>query len=724
MAMAIKSASNSAVALAAGLGLLLGVLIAGMAGFLTPFAAAPALLILLGCALAGAAAVVVFGLIVERGRVGRLRERAAQRRALLDQELDRARQQLAAGTADPEALNARLGTLLLLRDEPGEALRYLKLADHDEQQSGLLYNNAGVALALQGRHEKAAKALRAAARRLEDDPAVELNRCLAALRADDLKSALRHLRAAGEAADGGAWRQVRALLETRRENPERAVGILQELRDETDGDDPLQINALGVALAERGSLDEAERTFEQALTVDSRLAAAQANLGLVALLNGRYRQALANLRRAVSLDPALELAHSNLGIVHHLLGDFDDSKNAWRTALQLNGGLVAAHHNLSQAYLEQRRHEEALLAAEQALRHRPEETASRINYGCALFHLRRLDEAAEQFELCAEQTPKSALAHHDLGLAYAVSGRLDPAIAAFQKAAELEPQEPSHRQAIAYTYHINGLQREAHRAYEELLSDGKTAELCYHAGLCDYALGRHEMAVNWFEEALRLRPEMTQTQFPLGCAYAACDRADLALQYWEKGLEGEPESPDLLSNLGLAYYRLGRNDESMSALRRAYFVRPDDPTFCNNLALAYARAGRFQRAADFFENTVDITPDSVVARCNLGLAYYLSGRVEEALEVWTDASKVDPNYYLRRQKSDLTNTFDDVELRAPDLDWQSRALPRLPITAGFCHRFIAQLPDLPWQVMVTEDMVSDGEQARAWQDAKFAVVPR
>jgi len=264
---------------------------------------------------------------------------------------------------------------------------------------------------------------------------------------------------------------------------------------------------------------------------------------------------------------------------------------------------------------------------------------------------------------------------------------------------------------------------DAYRAYQEVLGLERSPWVCYHLGLTDYAMARYEPALEWLVEALAKQPGLHQAYFPLGCAHAALNHAVQALSCWERGLSSAPASPALLSNVGLAYYRRKRTAEAIDALRRAFFVRPDEPSFANNLALAYAQAGRYDQSADFFAKAVALRPKSVIARCNLGLAYYLGGMVEKAVEEWTWASQVDPRYFQRRQRQELQNTFDDVELRALDVDWQSRALPVPPITAGYLPRFLAPVPALPWQVVVTEDMTTSGESLREWQDERFALLP-
>ena len=720
----LRSLPAGSYLLASLLGLLVAFAFAGSQELLTPERWRRLVLVLTLGACAGWLALAVYLTVLAAGHRMVDRLRAARRHARMEHQVELTEAELAAtrDEAVERRLLQRVGVLHLLLGNGTSAVRHLKRAEEETDDTPWLFNNVGVALALQSRLERAHQVLTAAARRDPREAATRLNLCLLERRMGRPHNALKHLRQAGEAAKGRRWRLLQAELETRDGRPTVAGAMLRELLDDGSRDAAAQ-NTLGAALAADGEYAAAEECFRKALASRYGYGAAHANLGLIDYRNGRLRTALRRLRGAARLAPTEPYVHVAAGVVSHRLQRMEESKAAFRQALQLEPTLFEAHADLAEALLDQNRYEEALLAAEQALRGEPDSGAARLSYGSALYHLSRYDEAIVQFEQATADPSTAALAYHDLGLTFAVSGRLDPALEAIRTAVELEPETGLHQRALAYAFHINGELTDAYNVYRGLVLTDHSASVCYHVGLCDYVLDRHQTAIEWFEEALAADPALHQCFFPLGCAYAAQGRPDRALEYWTKGVEHEPESAELLCNLGLAHYQRGNTEEALSLLRRAYFVKPDDPYFNNNLALVYCQAGRYDRASEFFENTVDLMPDSVVAHCNLGLSFYLSDLVDAALEQWTVAAKVDPGYYQRRQAQDLKNTFDETHLRALDVDWQSRALPQHPLTAGFLTRYVTQLPDLPWHVIVTQDLGFSDEEMLRWSDAQFRIVP-
>jgi protein O-mannosyl-transferase len=86
-------------------------------------------------------------------------------------------------------------------------------------------------------------------------------------------------------------------------------------------DNPRARVSLGAGLYAAGRLDEAEREFRIALSLDESSAPAHLNLGSVLCAKGRVDEGVAHLERALALDPASPDAHRNLGEAHASRGE-------------------------------------------------------------------------------------------------------------------------------------------------------------------------------------------------------------------------------------------------------------------------------------------------------------------------------------------------------------------------------------------------------------------
>ena len=91
---------------------------------------------------------------------------------------------------------------------------------------------------------------------------------------------------------------------------EPQMGITHALP--AQGADAETRNALGVALARRGSLAEAEVQLREAMAMAPRASHVRSNLGRVLMLAGRNDEAIAMLQEAVRLDEADDTARGNL----------------------------------------------------------------------------------------------------------------------------------------------------------------------------------------------------------------------------------------------------------------------------------------------------------------------------------------------------------------------------------------------------------------------------
>jgi spermidine synthase len=105
---------------------------------------------------------------------------------------------------------------------------------------------------------------------------------------------------------------------------------------------------MGVALGRAGDLAGAAENFTQAVLADSVSAEAHANLGLVALADGRDAQAVAETERAIALDPVAETYLFQLGEIHRQGRRLREAADAYRRALDLRPGQAATSEKLAE----------------------------------------------------------------------------------------------------------------------------------------------------------------------------------------------------------------------------------------------------------------------------------------------------------------------------------------------------------------------------------------
>lgn len=150
-------------------------------------------------------------------------------------------------------------------------------------------------------------------------------------------------------------------------DPVRAITVLEGLPQE----DVEALNSLGIAYGAAGRYEDAIRTFERVLTLDSTNALAYQNLASMTLREAlamrdrnaalaRIQTAEAHVRKALAADPGLAGAHTILGVILSQTGRKGEAIESWKQAVALDASEFNALYNLWLALASAGRRDEAV----------------------------------------------------------------------------------------------------------------------------------------------------------------------------------------------------------------------------------------------------------------------------------------------------------------------------------------------------------------------------
>jgi tetratricopeptide (TPR) repeat protein len=131
-------------------------------------------------------------------------------------------------------------------------------------------------------------------------------------------------------------------------------------------------NSLGIALAEKGRLDEAIPHFEKVVALDPANRDAHANLGRAYTAQKRLDQAIPHFEKALERNPGSAELHSQLGFALANRNRVAEAIPQLERALEISPGLVEARYYLGSALMMNGRRAEALAQWRQALRQDPD----------------------------------------------------------------------------------------------------------------------------------------------------------------------------------------------------------------------------------------------------------------------------------------------------------------------------------------------------------------
>jgi tetratricopeptide (TPR) repeat protein len=201
-------------------------------------------------------------------------------------------------------------------------------------------------------------------------------------------------------------------------------------------------NNLGLALGQKGRLDEAITHFQKAVEVNPELAEAQNNLGLALEQKGRLDEAITHFQKAVEVNPELAHAQYNLWSALAQKGRLDEAITHFQKAQELNPKNARADFNLAYALYSQGRISEALAYWRRGLRGEPDT-------------LPVLNQVAWVLATCPEASDRNGTEAVELATrAVQLSNGRDPAVlytlaAAYAEVGRFPEAAQTTRQAVA-----------------------------------------------------------------------------------------------------------------------------------------------------------------------------------------------------------------------------------------------------------------------------------
>jgi tetratricopeptide (TPR) repeat protein len=229
----------------------------------------------------------------------------------------------------------------------------------------------------------------------------------------------------------------------------------------------------GALFFQRGYLDQAEESFQQALREDPSSAEALYGIGSVYLNQNKNAAARETFERAVKL-PAnypdtLPDAWNNLGVISTREGHVDESVPCFLEALKLNPRHLLSLDNLGNAYRAKKQWDDARKVLERALEVAPQDPEANYSLGMVFAQTGENDKAYEHLQRALQARPVYPEALNNLGVLYLVTQRRDQAVESFEKCIHVAPGFDQAYLNLARVYALEGARDKARSVLLELL---------------------------------------------------------------------------------------------------------------------------------------------------------------------------------------------------------------------------------------------------------------
>jgi tetratricopeptide (TPR) repeat protein len=148
---------------------------------------------------------------------------------------------------------------------------------------------------------------------------------------------------------------------------------------------------------------------------------------------------------------------------------------------------------------------------------------------------------------------------------------------------------------------------------------GTNANAWNYLGLAYQYGGQATNAIDAYQKALKLNPDLTVVHYNLGCLYLDQNRPDYAKSALTAFTLRQNNFPDAWVKLGTAQYRLRDTAAAEKSFNEALRLSPQNPEVLNNLALVYLQKNRPSDAESYLNACLAQQPNYAPALLNLAV---------------------------------------------------------------------------------------------------------
>ena len=210
----------------------------------------------------------------------------------------------------------------------------------------------------------------------------------------------------------------------------------------------------------------------------------------------------------------------------------------------------------------------------------------------------------------------------------------------------------------------------------------------FNRGLTLFHLGHLEDAIASYDKAIEIKNDFYKGWYNRGRALGELGLLEDAISCFNTAIEIRPNYQEAWSSNGLALLKLGRVDEAIFSYDKSLELEPLDPENWYYRGVALSGNGLYEDAIDSYDKALEIEPYLHDAWIDKGVAQGQLGEWAQAIASWDEALKIRPDFYLTWFNRAVA--FDNLGRRKEAVVSYDKALeiePNFPI--GWYNRAVA-----------------------------------
>ncbi len=155
--------------------------------------------------------------------------------------------------------------------------------------------------------------------------------------------------------------------------------------------------------------------------------------------------------------------------------------------------------------------------------------------------------------------------------------------------------------------------------------------------------GNLEDAIQTYDQALELKPDLAEVWNNRGVALTRLQRYHEAIASYERAIQLRDHYADAWNNRGVALGKLHHYDAAILSYQKAIDFKPNYMDAWNNLGFALAKIQKYDQAISAYNKAAKIRPDFYRIWYNKARCYAVQGHVELSLENLKRAIRLNPD---------------------------------------------------------------------------------
>jgi tetratricopeptide (TPR) repeat protein len=156
-------------------------------------------------------------------------------------------------------------------------------------------------------------------------------------------------------------------------------------------------------------------------------------------------------------------------------------------------------------------------------------------------------------------------------------------------------------------------------------------------------LGQYQLAIEDYNEAIRLKPDLAETYNRRGNVYDKLGQYQLSIKDYNEAIRLKPDLVGAYNNRGNVYDKLGQYQLAIEDYKEAIRLKPDLVGAFNNRGNAYTKLGQYQLAIEDYKEAIRLKPDLALGYNNRGNVYNKLGQYQFAIEDYNEAIRLKPD---------------------------------------------------------------------------------